>query len=85
MRTENEIKQEIQLGEDSSRQFKVKLNNPTHIAVEMCAMSNSSGGTIYIGVNDDCSIEGLSAEEVRRFNSWIAEAPSPMIRPAIYP
>lgn len=85
MRTENEIKQEIQLGEDSSRQFKVKLNNPTHIAVEMCAMSNSSGGTIYIGVNDNCSIEGLSAEEVRRFNSWIAEAASQLIRPAIYP
>ena len=85
MRTENEIKQEIQLGEDSSRQFKVKLNNPAHIAVEMCAMSNSAGGAIYIGVNDDCSIEGLSAEEIRRFNTWIAEAASQLIRPAIYP
>lgn len=85
MRTENEIKQEIQLGEDSSRQFKMKLNNPAHIAVEMCAMSNSTGGTIYIGVNDDCSIEGLSAEEIRRFNTWVAEAASQLIRPAIYP
>ncbi len=85
MRTENEIKQEIKLGEDSSRQFKVKLNNPTHIAVEMCAMSNSSGGTIYIGINDDCFVEGISAEEIRRFNTWIAEAASQLIRPAIYP
>jgi len=85
MRTEVEIKKEISLGEDSSRQFKVKLNNPVQIAVEMCAMSNSIGGKIYIGVNDDCSIEGLSAEEVRKFNSWVAEAASQLIRPAIYP
>jgi ATP-dependent DNA helicase RecG len=85
MRTENEIKHEIQLGEDSSRQFKVKLNNPAHIALEMCAMSNSAGGIIYIGVNDDCSVEGLSTEEIRKFNTWIAEAASQLIRPAIYP
>lgn len=85
MRTETEIKQEISLGEDSSRQFKVKLNNPTHIALEMCAMSNSSGGVIYVGVKDDCTIEGLSPEEIRKFNSWIADAASQLIRPAIYP
>jgi ATP-dependent DNA helicase RecG len=76
MRTEAEIIKEISLGEDSSRQFKVKLNNPTHIALEMCAMSNSSGGVIYVGVKDDCTLEGLTPEEVRKFNSWIADASS---------
>ncbi|MBV5348791.1 putative DNA binding domain-containing protein [bacterium] len=85
MRTEPEIKNEIRLGEDSIRQFKVKLNNPAHVAIEMCAMSNSSGGTIYVGVKDDCTIEGLSSEEVRKYNSWIADAASQLIRPAIYP
>jgi ATP-dependent DNA helicase RecG len=85
MRTESEIVQEINLGEDSSRQFKAKLNNQTHIALEMCAMSNSSGGVIYVGVNDDCTIEGLSPEEIRKFSSWIADAASQLIRPAIYP
>lgn len=85
MRTEPEIKNEIRLGEDSTRQFKVKLNNPAHVAIEMCAMSNSSGGTIYVGVKDDCTIEGLSSEEVRKYNSWIADAASQLIRPAIYP
>lgn len=85
MRTEFEIKQEIRLGEDSTRQFKVKLNNPTHIAIEMCAMSNSAGGTIYVGVKDDYSVEGLSPEEIRKYNSWIADAASQLIRPAIYP
>lgn len=85
MRTETEIKYEIRLGEDSTRQFKVKLNNPAHIALEMCAMSNSLGGIIYIGVNDDCTIEGISQEEVRKYNSWISDAASQLIRPAIYP
>lgn len=85
MRTETEIKHEIRLGEDSTRQFKVKLNNPAHVAIEMCAMSNSSGGVIYVGVKDDCTIEGLSSEEVRKYNSWIADAASQLIRPAIYP
>lgn len=85
MRTETEIKYEIRLGEDSTRQFKVKLNNPAHIALEMCAMSNSLGGIIYIGVNDDCTIEGISPEEVRKYNSWISDAASQLIRPAIYP
>lgn len=85
MRTETEIKYEIRLGEDSSRQFKVKINNPAHIALEMCAMSNSSGGVVYVGVKDDCTIEGLSPEEVRKYNSWIADAASQLIRPAIYP
>jgi len=85
MQSKAEIQKEISLGEDSSRQFKVKLNNPVHIAVEMCAMSNSFGGTIYIGVNDNCTIEGLSHEEIRKYNSWIADAASQLIRPAIYP
>jgi len=85
MRTESEILHEISLGEDSSRQFKVKLNNQAHIALEMCAMSNSLGGIIYIGVNDDCTIEGISQEEVRKYNSWISDAASQLIRPAIYP
>jgi len=85
MRTESEILHEISLGEDSGRQFKVKLNNQAHIALEMCAMSNSSGGIIYIGVKDDCSIEGISPDEVRKYNSWISDAASQLIRPAIYP
>jgi len=45
-KSEKEILEEISLGEDSSRQFKVKLNNAVQIAQEMCAMSNSNGGII---------------------------------------
>lgn len=85
MKTESEIKQEIRLGEDSSRQFKEKLNNAEHVAVEMCAMSNSKGGVIYVGVKDNNTITGLSSEEIKKFNPWIADAANQLIRPAIYP
>src|ERR1035437_10022396 len=85
MKTEKEILEEISLGEDSSRQFKVKLNNAVQIAIEMCAMSNSAGGIIYIGVKDDNTIAGINPDEVRKYNSWIADAASQLIRPSIYP
>lgn len=85
MPIEAEIKKEIRLGEDSSRQFKVQLNNPVQVAIEMCAMSNSKGGKIFIGVNDDCTLAGLTSDEIRKYNTWVAEAASQLVRPAIYP
>lgn len=85
MKTEAEIKNEISLGEDSSRQFKEKLNNAMQIALEMCAMSNSAGGIIYIGVKDNNTITGLSAAEIHYYNQFISAAASDHIRPSIYP
>ncbi len=85
MKSEKEILEEIKLGEDSSRQFKVKLNNAVQIAIEMCAMSNSNGGIIYVGVSNDNTIEGLTSEDIRKYNLWIADAASQLIRPSIYP
>ena len=84
MNTED-ILQDIALGEDSSRQFKVQLNNAQQLAKEMCAMSNSRGGLIYVGVQDDGGISGISAEDLRTYNQWISAAANEMIRPAIYP
>jgi len=64
MRTETEIKEEIRLGEDSSRQFKVKLNNPTHVALEMCAMSKSSGGVINAQLGLDEMVTSAEINEI---------------------
>jgi len=83
--TEQEIKKQISLGEDSNRQFKEKLNNAVQIAAEMCAMSNSSGGTVFVGVRDDLSVAGLSQQEIGTYNQWIAIAASEHIKPAVYP
>jgi ATP-dependent DNA helicase RecG len=85
MKTIEEIKHEILLGEDSTRQFKEKLQNAHQIAVEMCAMSNSIGGVIYIGVKDNSEINRLSLEEIRLYNQYISAAANEQIKPAIYP
>ncbi len=73
------------MGEDSSRQFKEKLNSAVQIASEMCAMSNSAGGTIYIGVKDNNTIIGLNVGEVHTYNQFISSAANDLIRPSIYP
>ncbi|WP_416864121.1 MAG: RNA-binding domain-containing protein [Imperialibacter sp.] len=85
MKTEAEIINVIQLGEDSSRQFKEKLNNATQIAIEMCAMSNSTGGIIFVGVKDDGTISGLEAKEIQTYNQWISAAANEHIKPPVYP
>jgi len=63
--TNNEIMNEISLGEDSQRQFKANLHNPEQVAAEIVAFLNSSGGRIFIGICDDGSIMGLDLDNIR--------------------
>ncbi len=72
-------------GEDSKHQFKATINNVNSIASEMAAFSNSRGGHILIGVNDDGSISGLSSESLRDINQTIANAATNNVKPAINP
>jgi ATP-dependent DNA helicase RecG len=51
-----DIQKEIALGEDSSRQFKEKIEHTFKLAEEFCAFSNSGGGIIFVGVRDDGTI-----------------------------
>jgi len=60
-------------------------NNIQQLAKEMCAMSNSRGGVIYLGVSDEENIVGISKEEQRKYNQWVSSAASEMIKPAIFP
>lgn len=80
-----EVLKEIALGEDSSRQFKSRLNNAQQLSKEICAMSNSRGGAVYVGVSDAGTIVGLSAEDLRMYNQWISAEANEMVRPAVYP
>jgi len=72
-------------GEDSSHQFKKNINNTDSMAHEMIAFSNGSGGRVFIGVNDDGSIAGLSAQDIQRLNQLISNAASQHVIPAINP
>ena len=52
----NTLLTEIQSGEDSTCQFKADVKNVDSLASEMVAFSNSLGGTIFIGVDDNGKI-----------------------------
>jgi len=72
-------------GEDSRNQFKKDINNIDAIAIELIAFSNTLGGNIFIGVNDDGVIAGLSSDDIRRINQLLSNAASQNVKPAINP
>lgn len=55
------------------------------MATELVAFANSGGGTLFVGVNDDGSIAGLNALEVRQINQMLSNAASQHVRPPIHP
>jgi len=72
-------------GEDSLTQFKCNIHNPDQLASELVAFSNSIGGRLFIGVNDDGSIAGLTINDVQRVNNMISNVASQHIHPSINP
>ncbi len=76
----DELKHMVELGEDSSRQFKQDVRNAGSLASEMAAFANSEGGIILLGVTDSGSIQGLDNENVRRINQLISNAAAHLVR-----
>ncbi len=72
-------------GEDSRHQFKGDINNAASLGAEMVAFSNSKGGFLLIGVNDDGSFSGLTQDDISRLNQIISNAASQNVRPPISP
>ena len=83
--TFEELQQQVALGEDSRRQFKVDCKNAVSLGSEMVAFSNSRGGQIFIGVSDVQTIVGLEPDDVRRINQLIANAATGNVRSPINP
>ncbi len=75
----------ISRGEDSRHQFKSNITNAASLAEEIVALSNSGGGRIFVGVNDDGSVRGLTAEDIARLNNLIANTAAQNVRPAVNP
>ena len=71
--------------EDSRHQFKADFTNANAVAAEMVAFSNSKGGVLLIGVNDDGNIAGLGTGDMARLNQLISNAASQSVRPPINP
>ncbi len=72
-------------GEDSRQQFKADMTNADALAGEIVALSNTAGGRIFIGVNDDGSVRGLYGADLARLNQLVANAASQNVRPAVNP
>ncbi len=83
--TEAALLERIALGEHTRQQFKRSFNSPDAMAAELAAFANSGGGTLLIGVDDDGSIAGLSAADVRHLNQMLSNASSQHVRPPVHP
>jgi ATP-dependent DNA helicase RecG len=72
-------------GEDGKHQFKANFSNVDSLASEMVAFSNSGGGQVFIGINDNGTPAGLTKEDMGRLNQMVSNAASQSVRPPINP
>jgi len=81
----SEVLEILNRGEDSQHQFKRNFTNAESLAGEMVAFSNSSGGMIMIGVNDNGKPEGLSSDDIKRLNQLISNTATNNVKNPINP
>jgi len=75
------LREELLTGEDSTHQFKRQINDQGHLAKEIVAFLNTRGGKIYVGVDDDGSIHGLTPEQKDGIDKLISNTCSDSIVP----
>lgn len=80
-----EIMQVLAQGEDSYNQFKKDITNIDALAQDIIAFSNTLGGSLFIGIDDDGTVTGLSADDVHRLNQLLSNAASQNVKPAVNP
>ena len=68
-------------GEDSKIQFKRRFDSVDSLAAEICAMANSEGGVIIVGVSDDGKAVGI--DDLEKTNQWVSNACSQKIEPPV--
>ena len=74
----------IAKGENSTVQFKERVNDAYSAATEMVAFSNSQGGLIIVGVNDKTgALNGLSFDEIQTTNQLLVNAASNNVKSPI--
>ena len=78
---EFELRNQILLGEDSTRQFKREPSADAKMAGEIVAFANCGGGRIFVGVEKDGSIAGLSGDEAEKVGEDMAKVAWDSVRP----
>lgn len=81
---EFELRNQILLGEDSTRQFKREPSADAKMAREIVAFANSGGGHIFVGVDEkDGSIRGLNGDEAQKVGEKMAAVAWDCVRPPL--
>jgi predicted HTH transcriptional regulator len=75
------LREELLKGEDSTRQFKRQIDGQDHLAKEIVAFLNTRGGRIFVGVDDDGSIAGVSGAAVASLANTVSNACSQSTNP----
>lgn len=78
---EFELRNQILLGEDSTRQFKREPSADAKMAGEIVAFANSGGGRIFVGVEKDGTIAGVTGAEAEKVGEDMAKIAWDSIRP----
>lgn len=78
---EFELRNQILLGEDSTRQFKREPSADAKMAGEIVAFANSGGGRIFVGVDKDGTIRGLSSVDAEKVGEDLAKVAWDGVRP----
>lgn len=91
--SDEEIKRQIRLGEDSHWEFKEivfagdvpKSPRRDDLADEIAAFANTDGGVILCGVTDSGDIQGMSREQMDALEHLLTEVCTDKIKPPIRP
>lgn len=78
---EFELRNQILLGEDSTRQFKIELSTDEKMAGELVAFANSGGGRIFVGVSRNGSVAGMTGDKAEKVGEDIAKIAWDSVRP----
>ena len=88
---DEDIRQQLRLGEDSLWEFKqIEFNGDTPVsprredlADEMGAFANASGGVLLCGVADDGRIQGMSRDQMAALDRLLVEVCTDAIEPSL--
>jgi len=81
----NNLLLEIQKGENKKLEFKVKFPKSETLAKTIIAFSNTAGGKLIIGVDDNRNIIGIDEDKVFEYEEKIASIISDLCYPVILP
>ena len=79
--TRRELEQLVELGEGINVEFKRRVPQPQRIAKEIVALTNTHGGRVVLGVDDDGTILGIDHASEEEF--LLQQAVQAHCRPAV--